>query len=424
MLISLVLITLAQADTDGPWSLLGASGYAGEIVVNSTSGSSLFYWQFNAIDGNIEHDKLPLIMWMQGGPGCSGEAGMLGERISPIYIDDNAQPHFNNNTWAKHYHLISVDYPYGAGFSYATNPSDYKNSTAGASSYLYTFLQILAKKYPNWFNRDFYIFGESYAGHWVPGIAYKILTENQSAKVTGVIPLPLKGIAMGDPMCDALYQTQNYGDVAFDLGLVNRVQNVLINLTESQIAFNIKGGNYVAANNYLNDVENDLETYSYGVNLYNMRTYAMPDMGDYPDWLANSTTKDMLHVPSNINWVDCNNDVYNAFSADITAGFVTNWMPSLLSNMRVMVYNGQDDLIINTRGVENWFPAINWPYMSNFLKSRKVVWRVQGNIAGYAQEYSNMTFVIVQKAGHFSPYDQPTAVLNMVTRFINGEGWN
>lgn len=424
MLISLVLLSLVQGDTDGPWNLLGASGYAGEIVVNPATGSSLFYWQFNAFGGDINNDNRPLIMWLQGGPGCSGEAGMLGEKISPINIDDNAQPLFNNNSWAQSYHIISVDYPYGSGYSFATTPSDYQNSTSGSSSYLYNFLQLLAKKYPNWFNRDFYIFGESYAGHWIPGIAYKIIQENQSAKITGVTPIPLKGVAMGDPLSDALYQTQNYGDVAFDLGLLNRVQNVLINLTESQIAFNIKGGNYISANNYLNKVQNDLETYSYGVNLYNMRTYAMPDMGNYPVWLANDTTKALLNVPSSVNWIDCNNDVYLAFSADITQGFVTNWMPYLLSNLRVMVYNGQDDLLINTRGVENWFPAINWPYMQGFLKSRKILWKMQNNIVGYVQQYSNMTFVVVQKAGHFSPYDQPAAVFEMVTKFVSGQGWN
>lgn len=49
-------------DTDGAWSMLGFNGYAGEVVINNLSGSSYFYWMFEAIKGNIFTDKLPLVL--------------------------------------------------------------------------------------------------------------------------------------------------------------------------------------------------------------------------------------------------------------------------------------------------------------------------------------------------------------------------
>ena len=99
MLIILLIFSIANSkDSDGPWTLLGLTGYAGEVVINSRDGSSLFYWQFNALNSNIFNDTKPLIIWFQGGPGCSGMTGMLGEKISPIYIDDNMIPSFNNYT--------------------------------------------------------------------------------------------------------------------------------------------------------------------------------------------------------------------------------------------------------------------------------------------------------------------------------------
>lgn len=169
---------LVFADKDGPWTLLGMNGYAGTITVNAQTGSNLFYWLFEAVKGNITTDNLPLILWLQGGPGCSGEAGMIFENISPIGINNKTEPFYNPNSWATLYHIISIDFPYGAGYSRAKASSDNEYTTIGATNYLYNMLQKLMTKYPTWFNRDFYIFGESFGGHWIPGIAYKILMEN------------------------------------------------------------------------------------------------------------------------------------------------------------------------------------------------------------------------------------------------------
>ena len=425
MYLVILLISLAQCDTDGPWTLLGQSGISGEIVVNSRTGSSLFFWQFNALNSDISKDRKPLIMWFQGGPGCSGATGMLGEGISPLYIDDNLQPQFNNKTWAINYHILMVDFPYGSGYSYVTEASDYKNDTVSATNYLYNFFQILASKYPVWFtNRDWYLFGESYAGHWIPAMAYKIISGNQAANVTGNTIIPLKGVGIGDPLADVRYQSQYYAATAFNFGLVNINQQAQVTNTTSQILASILQGDFVAANNYQNQALALLEEFSGNVSLYNVRQYSGPDMGNYDAWMNLASTKTLLRVPSTVTWNDCNNDVFNAFSADIASGIITTMMPTVLQSMKVMVYNGQDDLIINTLGVEYWFTGINWPYMQNFLRARRGQWMVQGQIAGYAITYSNMTFVQILKAGHLSPFDQPASVRDMVNRFIFNQGWN
>jgi len=152
-------------DTDGPWSYFGYTGYSGEVVINSLTGSSYFYWLFQAIKGNILTDKLPLILWFEGGPGCTGEIGIFYDNIGPFLINNQTQPVNNPLTWTNNFHVMIIDYPLGTGFSYANSPSDMTNTTTSASAQLYNLLVKLAKKYPTWFNRDIYIFGESYAGH-------------------------------------------------------------------------------------------------------------------------------------------------------------------------------------------------------------------------------------------------------------------
>jgi len=61
---------LGDSPTDNDVELLGYKGKAGMIPVSST-GSSMFYWEIDAKGANIEGDQLPLILWLQGGPGCS-----------------------------------------------------------------------------------------------------------------------------------------------------------------------------------------------------------------------------------------------------------------------------------------------------------------------------------------------------------------
>ena len=104
--------------------------------------------------------------------------------------------------------------------------------------------------------------------------------------------------------------------------------------------------------------------------------------------------------------------------------FATAMMPNLLSSLKVLIYQGQDDFFVNSIGMSYWLGAIPWAYMSNFLNSRRGSWTVAGEIAGYVQTYSNLTYVQILKAGNHAALDQPFAVRDMVNRFILNQGWN
>ena len=418
------LIMCISADTNGPWSLLGNTGYSGEIIVNGQTGSSMFFWQFNAENGNISTDRRPLVIWSQGGPGCASEIGMLGERISPIYVDDNTIPHFCNSTWTLFYHLLAIDFPLDSGFSYASQPEDVKNTTADAIDQLYSFLQILGGKYPTWFQRDVYWFGEDYAGHFIPAIATKILSSNQNANTTGAIVIPLKGIGLGDPWADATYQTQYYNTVMYNLGLANSQQAAALAQLQGSISTSIQNGDYVSAYQNFSSVLSQIASNTNNVNIYNMRNYAAQDLGDVHGWLNTPSVKKSLNVPAAAIWNACNPVVQTDFSTDSMQGFATGMMPGLLSTLKVLIYHGQDDLYVNTLGINTWLSAIQWCLMPSFLASRRSVWNVAGQVAGYVQTYSNLTYVQVINAGNQAALNQPFAVRDMVNRFILNQGWN
>ena len=98
------------------------------------------------------------------------------------------------NTFIAEANVLFLESPAGVGFSYSNTTSDYQNvgdnKTASDS---YKFLINWLEKFPEYKTRDFYITGESYAGHYVPQLAYTIVSEN---KITNQTKINLKGIAV------------------------------------------------------------------------------------------------------------------------------------------------------------------------------------------------------------------------------------
>lgn len=54
-----------------------------------------------------------------------------------------------------------------------------------------------------------------------------------------------------------------------------------------------------------------------------------------------------------------NDDIYNAFQEDIARAY-TGDVVGLLRKTRVLIYNGQDDFVVNTPGVLAYINSLNW----------------------------------------------------------------
>ncbi|KIH51016.1 hypothetical protein ANCDUO_18901, partial [Ancylostoma duodenale] len=81
----------------------------------------------------------PLILWLNGGPGCSSLTGLF-EELGPFKVRD-----------------------YGA--------------TVYSNDYSWNLVDFL-KKFPEYLGRSTYIAGESYAGVYLPTLALKMLNDS------------------------------------------------------------------------------------------------------------------------------------------------------------------------------------------------------------------------------------------------------
>ena len=101
------------------------------IGIETTSNNSLY---FLLAESRGDKDNDPLIIWFQGGPGCSSMLGFYTE-LGPYnfkYNKGNVKNRgiFTNNTeaWNNNAHVMFIDQPLGTGFSFANSIMDHRIS--------------------------------------------------------------------------------------------------------------------------------------------------------------------------------------------------------------------------------------------------------------------------------------------------------
>jgi cathepsin A (carboxypeptidase C) len=116
----------------------------------------------------------PVIVWFNGGPGCSSMLGFLQEH-GPYSLADGALNFTQNDfSWNKQATVIYIESPAGVGFSYCPG-DDCKvyNDNSTADDNLQAVLGVLGK-FPELQKNPLFISGESYAGIYVPMLVDRI----------------------------------------------------------------------------------------------------------------------------------------------------------------------------------------------------------------------------------------------------------
>ncbi|VDK44978.1 unnamed protein product [Anisakis simplex] len=129
------------------------------------------------MESQSDPKKDPLLLWLNGGPGCSSLVGAFTE-LGPFYMNRDASSLYENIfAWNKHANLLFIESPIGTGFSYDTK--DMLSYTTGdnktADQNYHALKDFFSRVQPQYKNHDFFISGESYAGIYVPTLAQRII---------------------------------------------------------------------------------------------------------------------------------------------------------------------------------------------------------------------------------------------------------
>lgn len=97
-----------------------------------------------------------------------------------------------------------------------------------------------------------------------------------------------------------------------------------------------------------------------------------------------------------------------------------------MDNYRVLIYNGQLDVIVAAPLTERFLPTVNWTGAAEYKTAPRFHWKVQPSdteVAGYVRQVGEFYQVIIRGGGHILPYDQPARSFDMIDRFLSTRGW-
>ena len=164
--------------------------YSGFFTVDKQYNSNLFFWFFPAKSNS---KTAPVILWLQGGPGAPSLFGLFTEN-GPFFITEEQTLESRHYTWISTHNVIYIDNPVGTGFSFTEDDKGYSRNEEDVGNNLYKAMKQFFQMFPEYQQNDFFITGESYAGKYIPALAYTIHMNNPNAK----LKINLQGIAIGN----------------------------------------------------------------------------------------------------------------------------------------------------------------------------------------------------------------------------------
>ncbi|POS70943.1 carboxypeptidase cpdS [Diaporthe helianthi] len=174
--------------------------YAGSLPVgtvgNSTDGQ-MFFWFFPSA---AEEETKEIIIWLNGGPGCSSLSGMIQENGPFQWQSGTFKPNANPWSWHQLTNVVWVEQPIGTGYSTGTITAQNEDDVAQQfMGFWRNFVDAFGLH-----GYKIYVTGESYAGLYCPYISSNMLDTNDTTyfNVNGMLiydPVISSGTAPNAP---------------------------------------------------------------------------------------------------------------------------------------------------------------------------------------------------------------------------------
>lgn len=447
--------------------------FSGYLNADTGGKKYLHYW---FVESQTQPDTSPLLLWLNGGPGCSSLAGLFGE-LGPFEVNDDGETlKLRQFSWNKAANVLFLESPPGVGFSYSKGLFNlHTDDTTALENY--HALKSFMKKFPQYKDRPLFLSGESYAGVYLPTLG--VLVDDDPS-------FNLRGIAIGNGYLDVAKLSDSLIFFAYHHGFIGKsswtkVSKFCCNgqpparevchlsgsnsswpcaLVVKEITTNLMLTGVNPYNVYadckhppskMNSVESRPAS-GLGANSRHLVRKALMRMtldsatspNPRPYHIFNATdmrhvheeppceddhslikylnkpsVRSALHIPKKVqSWDICSLLVYVVKYPKLPGGLAPQ-MKKLINSKRdlaLLVYNGDVDAVCNFLGDE-WFVDDLGRKVAIDYKP----WKVGKQIAGWVKAYDGISFATVRGSGHMVPEDRPREALAMISAVLNSK---
>ncbi|OAY69363.1 Serine carboxypeptidase 24 [Ananas comosus] len=420
---------------------VGFDQFSGYVTVDRVHGRALFYWLTEAtVDSSVK----PLVLWLNGGPGCSSVAYGASEEVGPFRIKRNGSSlYLNKYSWNREANLLFLESPAGVGFSYTNTSSDLK--TSGDKRTAQDALHFLVgwySRFPQYKHRDFYIAGESYAGHYVPQLAKKIVDYNKAISKPFI---NLKGFLVGNAVTDNYYDSIGTVSYWWTHAMISdsTYRSILSSCNFSAVKTSRPCDG--AVNYAMNHEFGDIDQYSIYTpscaaaaatsnssarhrplmrlknTLLRRRSYSGydPCTETYAEKYYNRPdVQRVMHA--NITripyrWTACS-DVLIKTWRDSQISMLPTYKELIGAGLRIWVFSGDTDSVVPVTATR-----FSIGHLHLKVKIPWYPWYSGRQVGGWSEVYEGLTFASVRGAGHEVPLFQPRRAFELFQSFLAGE---
>ncbi|KAK7282120.1 hypothetical protein RIF29_10674 [Crotalaria pallida] len=413
--------------------------FSGYVTVDDKRHKALFYY---FVESQTDPASKPLVLWLNGGPGCSSLGVGAFSENGPFR--PNGEFLIKNEcSWNREANMLYLETPVGVGFSYAKGSSSYMtmNDEATARDNA-VFLQRWFNKFPQYRNRDLFLTGESYAGHYVPQLAKLMIEMNSKKKIFN-----LKGIALGNPVLEYATDFNSRAEFFWSHGLISdstynmftKVCNYSRYVSEyyrdsvSSLCSKVMGQVSKETSKFVDKYDVTLDVCISSVLSQSKVICPQTQIQQASEridvcvddkvtnYLNRRDVQDALHAKlvGVRKWDVCSNVLdYDLLNVEIPTLPVVGSL--VKAGVRVLIYSGDQDSVIPLTGSRTLVQKLATQLGLNTTVPYRV-WFGGQQVGGWTQVYGNiLSFATVRGAAHEVPFSQPERSLVLFKSFLEG----
>ncbi|XP_043287575.1 vitellogenic carboxypeptidase-like [Venturia canescens] len=376
-----------------PSKIFPFNSYAGYINVNEKFNSNLFFWYVVAKE---KPHTAPVILCLHGVLGRSSLFKLFNAN-GPVTIRDGFVEE-SLSSWHKTNHVIYIDSPIGAGYSYTDSDEGYSTSDAQVAANLREALIQLFKLHPQLRKNGLFLVGDNYAGKFIPALGHSIHLYNEKAISSRKINF--RGMLISNGYVNPLKQL-NYTTPLSDDIITDECKSEFLTMEREVHDLINKDKHYEASEATLRFREKGVCDWGKDPMLdFPFTALGPKDESEYDrliKFLNRTDIRRILHV-GNRAFANFSQPVFDHLKNDITRSQAET-LKVLLNHYRVLILSGRADSICPYTNVRGYLREIipDFPNFADIKMTEKFTSKTECKL----KKFGNLTLLELDRLGNW-----------------------